>query len=144
SVTYSLPPLRLKERGAAGILISSLAQWSLPILIAFAALETGTSLERWMFILATTASGVTLELAHQRHDLPDDAQTGTLTLAARLGQSQVDKLYSCTLWLDRAAIGAIVSAVIIGPPPLIFKDHFFGLLAGLPLLFVYLAALWDT
>jgi len=97
-----------------------------------------------MFLLATTISGATLELAHQRHDLPNDAQTGTLTLAARLGQSHIDELYSYALWLDRVAIGVIVSAVIIGPPPLVFKGHSLGLLAGLPLLFIYLAALWDT
>src|SRR5438132_1236424 len=41
AIAYSLPPLRLKERGAVGIAMSSVAQWTLPVLIAFAALEAG-------------------------------------------------------------------------------------------------------
>jgi len=144
AVAYSLPPLRLKERGAVGIVVSSVAQVTVPVLITFAALGAGTRWERWIFILAMTLSGAVLELAHQRHDLRNDAQTGTLTLAVRMGQPKIDTVYSWALWLDRAAVGVVVAAVVLGSPPLVFKGHSTGLLTGLPLLFIYLAALWGT
>jgi 4-hydroxybenzoate polyprenyltransferase len=139
AVAYSLPPLRLKERGALGIAISSVAQWTLPVLIAFAALEAGTHWERWMFILATTISGVTLELAHQRHDLPNDAATRTSTLAVNLGQRKIDRLYTRALWVDRLAVGAVLAIVVLRPQALELKV-FSNVPAGL-LLFIYVAAL---
>lgn len=116
STFYSLPPLRLKERGAFGIVISVIAQSTLPILVSYAALSSGELLDfrdlliLVPFLLGSTVSGGALELAHQRHDLPRDKSTATSTLAVQASEQAIDKLYAMALWLDRIAVGVLVSA----------------------------------
>jgi len=140
AIAYSLPPFRLKERGAAGIAVSSVAQWTLPVLIAFAALHTGTARELWMFLLATTISGGTLELAHQRHDLPNDAITQTPTLAVNLGQKKIDRIYPWALWADRIAVGVVLIVVVLQSQSFELNVNGPAVLAG-SLIFIYIAAL---
>jgi|SRR5262245_22895381 len=140
ALAYSLPPIRLKERGAVGIATSSVAGWTLPVLIAFAALEAGTAWELWMFLLATTISGATLELAHQRHDLPNDAATQTSTLAVNLGQRKIDRIFPWALWADRIAVGVVLVVVVLRSQGLELKVNGPAMLAG-SLIFIYFAAL---
>src|ERR1043166_2725856 len=140
TIAYSLPPLRLKERGARGIVISSIAQWTLPVMIVFAAFQEGTHWELWIFIAATMLSGITLELAHQRHDRPNDATTETSTLAVNLGQRKIDKLYTWALWADRVAVGVVLAVVVLRPEVLELKVSATTLLAG-SLIFIYVIAL---
>jgi 4-hydroxybenzoate polyprenyltransferase len=140
AIAYSLPPLRLKERGAVGIAATSVAGWTLPVAIAFAALEAGTAWELWMFLLATTVSGATLELAHQRHDLPNDANTKTGTLAVNLGQRKIDKIYLWALWADRIAVGIVLFMVIFRSQDFELKVNGPAVLAA-SLIFIYVAAL---
>lgn len=113
AVAYSLPPFRLKARGAAGIAVSSMAQWTLPVLLAVAAFQSATAWELGVFLLAATISGATLELAHQRHDRPNDAATGTSTFAVELGRAKVDSLYRRALWADRIAVGVMLVFVVV-------------------------------
>jgi 4-hydroxybenzoate polyprenyltransferase len=106
---YSLPPLRLKERGAAGLAASTFAQWTAPTLLAFAAMGAWEGWEPWGVALVFTLSGVALEIAHQRHDRERDAHTSTPTFAVRSGPRAIEAIYACALWADRAAIGAVVA-----------------------------------
>ncbi len=76
---YSLKPLRFKERGAWGLAFSFVAQWSLPILLVFAALDRFGGWDMLAFALAVTISGATLEIAHQRYDRARDQHTHTGT-----------------------------------------------------------------
>jgi 4-hydroxybenzoate polyprenyltransferase len=141
AVAYSLPPLRLKERGAAGIIVSSLAQWTLPVLIAFAAFEASAGWELWLFVFATTASGAALELAHQRHDLPNDAATGTSTFAVGRGRLAMDRLYNSALWLDRSAVGVVLAVVVLRPPAIDLKA-IPSLAIAATLVLIYFTVLW--
>jgi 4-hydroxybenzoate polyprenyltransferase len=143
AIAYSLPPLRLKERGAAGIATSSVAQWTLPVLLAFTALESGSAWELGVFLLATTVSGVTLELAHQRHDLPNDAATRTSTLAVNLGERKIDRLYRWALWADRIAVGVVLAVVVLRSQALELKVTGFAVLSA-AVIFIYIAALLNV
>jgi len=130
---YSLPPVRLKERGAWGLGISALAQWTLPVFLAFAAMGRFRGWEMFVFALAATASGAALEAAHQRCDRERDRGTSTATLGARMGNRALDRLYATMLLLDKAALGLVALIVAFGLPA--------SPRLGWPLLAVYLVLL---
>jgi 4-hydroxybenzoate polyprenyltransferase len=86
TVVYSAPPVRLKERGFAGIAAAALAQWTLPVLAISAAEPHG-----WLqpasvsMALLGFALGVRWMGVHQLVDLEKDRSAGVQTFAA-LGQ----------------------------------------------------------
>jgi 4-hydroxybenzoate polyprenyltransferase len=108
---YSLKPLRFKERGVLGLGVSSLAQWTLPMLIAFSAMDRFGHGDMAVFAIANSISGATLEIAHQRHDRAKDLSTGTETFGARIVSNKLDRLYAAALIFDKLAIGCVVITV---------------------------------
>jgi len=120
SLGYSLPPLRFKERGTWGLAASSVAQWSLPVLLTFAALADVARWDAALLTLALTISGATLEVAHQRFDRQRDASTHTHTLGSRLSAPVLDRLYIGMLLLDKLAWGLalVVMATRLGSIPI--------------------------
>jgi hypothetical protein len=139
ALAYSLPPLRLKERGAWGLGVSFVAQWSLPVLLAFAALERFWGWDMIAFTVAATVSGATLEIAHQRWDRARDVGTQTGTWGARTPASGLDRLYAVALFLDKAACGAILATMTINLAPIALGTR--SLSPGLPLLPLYVLLL---
>jgi len=143
---YSLRPLRLKERGAWGLTASFLAQWSLPFLLTFAALNRFGGLDMIVFTLSVTISGATLEVAHQRYDRARDLSTQTSTLGTRTRAAKLDRLFAIVLILDRIALGAILVTVAVKLAPVNIGP--WSLSPGLLLLGIYAslfaAALYET
>ena len=143
---YSLRPLRLKERGAWGLTVAFVAQWSLPILLAFAALERFGGWDMWFFTIAFTVSGAALEIGHQRFDRVLDLSTRTGTLGSRISAVKLDSLYAAALFLDKIALGALLITVAVGLAPVIVGS--WSLSPALPLLGTYAvlftAALYET
>ncbi len=135
ALSYSLRPLRLKERGAWGLTVSSLAQWSLPILLTFAALNRFGGWDMLVFVVAVTISGATLEIAHQRWDRARDLSTQTGTLGSRTSVARLDRLYAVAILLDKIAIGAILVTVAAEIAPVMVGP--WSLSPGLPLLGIY-------
>jgi 4-hydroxybenzoate polyprenyltransferase len=111
---YSLPPLRLKERGWPGLVASFSAQLPLPALIACAAFGYRLGWDVWAFVAYATCKGLSLDVGHQRLDLARDAQTGTDTFAVRQGYEQVTRLYTWTLTLERLLLGGVLLAILPG------------------------------
>lgn len=146
ALSYSLRPLRLKERGAWGLTVSSLAQWSLPILLTFAALNRFGGWDMLVFVVAVTISGATLEIAHQRWDRARDLSTQTGTLGTRTAVARLDRLYTAAIFLDKIAIGAILVAVTAEIAPVMVGP--WSLSPGLPLLGTYVilfvVAMYET
>ena len=146
ALAYSLRPLRLKERGAWGLTISSLAQWSLPTLLIFAAFNRFGGWDMIVFTLAITISGATLEVAHQRYDRVRDLSTQTGTLGSRIQATKLDQVLATALLMDKIALGAILVTVTAGLTPVNIGS--WPLSPGLPLLGVYTvlfaAALYET
>ena len=106
--SYSLQPIRLKERGIVGLVFSSIAQWTIPILITFAAMQHFGGWDMLIFVIAHTISGATLEIAHQRHDRLNDTATGTDTFGARTSTAKLDRLYTSALFSDKISLGIML------------------------------------
>jgi len=136
TVAYSLKPLRFKERGVWGLAVSFIAQWSLPILLTFAAFNRFGGWDMILFAVALTTSGATLEIAHQRWDRMRDLSTQTATLGSRISADRLDRLYSAALLLDRLAIGIIVLTITFELTPVTIGPWMVS--PALPLLGIYI------
>ena len=93
---YSMPPVRFKERGALGVLVSAIAQRSLPLLVGMALFEqfdAGT----WLLVLLFTLIGVRWILLHQLIDLPGDERSRISTFTRERGPLR-------SLWLIKRVI----------------------------------------
>lgn len=66
AVSFSLPPLRFKERGPWGWIVGLLAQWTLPACLAFAAFGHFGGWDTILFVILLTATGATLDLGQAR------------------------------------------------------------------------------
>ena len=64
AAAYSLPPLRLKARGAAGLWAAAAAQRTLPVLLAFAVLGP-LNAEAWAFASVAQLAGLRWMVVHQ-------------------------------------------------------------------------------
>ena len=139
TIAYSIRPLRLKERGVWGLGVSSVAQWTIPVLLTFAAMGRFGRWDMILFAVANSISGATLEIAHQRYDRARDLSTQTRTFGTRLSSAKLERLYSAALFLDKMALGAVLLAISFGIAQLSPAASWIGL--GLPLLTIYLI-LW--
>ncbi len=108
---YSLPPLRLKERGLAGLCATVLAQQTLPLLLLLAAFDTPWSPLGLAFGVFATLRGLSSDLGHQVRDYTNDARTETHTFAVHLGYAQSTRLYALSLEAERLALGGALLAV---------------------------------
>jgi len=89
---YSLPPLRLKERGAAGALADALYGHALPVALVavtfqLAAGTSGAADRRWLGALVAwkLTQGVASALASQARDRRADRRAGVRSFALALG-----------------------------------------------------------
>jgi 4-hydroxybenzoate polyprenyltransferase len=102
SVAYSVPPLRLKERGALALIGAAAAQWLLPVLVVSAAEPQGwLRPAAWSFALLGLALGTRWIMVHQLADASVDRRAGIRSYAA--GRADVQKLlvgvFACELVL---------------------------------------------
>jgi 4-hydroxybenzoate polyprenyltransferase len=106
---YSVPPLRLKERGRTGMVGAAMAQWSLPVLVV-AAVEPGG----WgrpatlVFALLSLAIGLRWIAVHQIADASADRRAGVSTYLAkrRRVHGLLGGIFVCELVLLGAALAA--------------------------------------
>lgn len=77
---YSVEPFRFKEKGAAGLLVSSLAQRTIPLLPL---LTVSSEIYKYVAIWGTLGFfiGMRYILIHQSIDLENDRKSGTTTFA---------------------------------------------------------------
>jgi len=134
ALSYSLKPIRLKERGKWGLAISATAQWTLPVMLTFAAFGRFGKADMIVFVCANTISGATLEIAHQRWDRSRDRETNTKTFGVQTDNTKLDRIYRTALFLDKVAIGSILVTVLVYCSALSF-------LLCLPLLSAYIVLL---
>jgi hypothetical protein len=116
AIFYSLPPLRLKERGLPGLVVTILAQQTLPTAMLFAIFG---QLESWgalVFVVYATARGMSSDVSHQMRDLGSDAAAGSSTFAVQAGARRVRQLYAASLELERFALGGVLVLLLVGLP----------------------------
>lgn len=135
---YSLKPLRLKERGAFGLGISAVAQWTLPVFLAFAAMGELGRPDMFVFALASSVTGATLELAHQRFDRARDLGTQTATFGTRISLTKLTRIYGAALHFDKLTLALVLLCINAGLAGAFPETH---LLLALPLWGTYLALL---
>lgn len=83
AVVYSLPPVRLKERGAIGLVAAAAAQWALPVMALSAAETRGWQRPAAAALaLLGLAIGLRWIAVHQLADVARDRTAGVRTYAA--------------------------------------------------------------
>lgn len=112
-VLYSVPPVRLKERGTLGVLADAGYAYVVPFLLA-ASISTITSADAAGLIALATwgaAIGCRSILFHQLEDLDGDLQAGVRTAAVTLGPERITSLVR-TVLLPVEAISLIVLGIL--------------------------------
>ncbi len=78
--SYSIRPMRFKERGVLGLLVSSTAQRCFPLLLLMV-LEGWVSPDFWLWMLLSFFVGLRYILVHQLLDLENDRKAGVETFS---------------------------------------------------------------
>jgi 4-hydroxybenzoate polyprenyltransferase len=136
---YSLPPIRLKERGGIGLATTILAQQPLPALLALAALGHLTAWGAWVFVAYIALRGISSDVGHQMRDRARDAAAGATTFAVRWGEAAIARLYGMSLELETFLLGGVLIVLLLDPPPVNLGGWLIA--PAWPLLLVYLALL---
>lgn len=122
STFYSLPPIRFKERGVAGLIIPAVAQQTLPVIIVFSVYDYFVPMD--MIVLASfpTIKGISLILRHQLNDVEKDLSTDTRTFTATVGAKPVQVLYSWALRLEVLSVVGVLALLFTKVPALRVGD----------------------
>jgi len=116
SAAYSLGPLRLKERGAAGVWSAAAAQRTLPVLLAFATLGP-LGAEAWAFAAVAQLAGLRWMLVHQVADAANDRRAGVTTYVAAAGEARARVLLRRVVFpLELLALAATLWAASASTP----------------------------
>lgn len=116
---YSLPPLRLKERGVFGLWAPAIAQFVLPDLLFFAALGHFGGIDMWVFTTYVGAKGISIALSQQLADLANDTRTHTATYAVRRGRSCTESLYTVALLTEPVLMAVLLAVMTTHLPTLV-------------------------
>ncbi|MDD4577120.1 MAG: UbiA family prenyltransferase [Anaerolineaceae bacterium] len=105
---YSMPPLRFKEKGVWGLVISSITQRVIPILL-LGDLLTEQKIIFILFLLLFTLIGIRWILVHQLIDLENDLNQGVSTFVTKVGFPRTNILLRYVFFpLELICLGAIL------------------------------------
>lgn len=110
---YSLPPIRLKEKGKPGLLVVVLAQRFLPALLIFSAFQYHVWSDVIILSLYIFFRGLSSDLNHQISDYRKDALTETGTYAVRAGEANARKLFRYSLMTEKVMLIICLSLMIL-------------------------------
>ena len=104
---YSIPPVRLKERGVAGIIADALYAHSIPVFLAaytyaLAAGKSFFTIDVLFLFLWQSVSGVRNILLHQLEDREADKKSGVRNLVSGLSTPQLSRLLSVLIVAELA------------------------------------------
>ena len=134
SAVYSLPPLRLKTRGVAGLVASTVAQRTAPLAIAFQALHAWGIGPALMLALGSCI-GLRFMVIHQLHDRENDQRAGLRTFATEHSPSGLARFASRVIFPVEIACGCLMAGAISYSAPF-FIIPFVLYLAKFPILHV--------
>ncbi len=109
---YSLPPLRFKERGKAGLLLVVLAQRLLPILLVFTAFGFERTGEIILLAAYVFFRGLSSDVNHQVEDYENDRKTRTETFAVSTGLALARKVLRFSLEMEKILLAVILALFI--------------------------------
>ena len=133
STLYSLPPVRLKERGKIGLVFVVLAQRLFPVLLVFSAFRFPISWEIVVLSIYVFFRGASSDINHQLEDFENDIATGTSTFAVETGKKKVAAILRFSLEAEKVMLQAILIYFVF-----IFRDfHYLPLLVLGASVFLY-------
>jgi 4-hydroxybenzoate polyprenyltransferase len=118
ATAYSLPPVRLKERGLWGVIAPAVAQSVLPPLLFFAAFDHLMAWDTVLLVAYFGMKGVSIALGQQKQDLGGDLRTETTTFAVQVGQEQIARIYTAALLVEQVLLAAVLILTLFQIPPL--------------------------
>ena len=134
ATSYSLKPIRLKERGKGGLIFVVLAQRVLPTLIIFAAFKHYA----WADVIVFTAyiffRGLSSDLNHQLEDYHKDSVTKTDTYSVQAGLQKAQKILRFSLEMEKGLLIFCLLIMYLELPHL----QICGISLILPVLLIYL------
>jgi len=113
---YSLPPLRLKERGVLGWGAAALAQRTLPLIIIFEALKGWDVVAVGLTVLSTLI-GLRWIIAHQLQDRDNDRRSGVHTVATAQNPQHLVAMSHVLFTFEFACACAVVATMSYFVPP---------------------------
>ncbi|MCR4407752.1 MAG: UbiA family prenyltransferase [Anaerolineae bacterium] len=113
---YSMPPLRLKERGGWGLAATVIAQQTLPAALVFAAFGRLSTWGALAFVVYATVRGLSSDAGHQWRDWARDSSTGTRTFAVRRGYAAISRLYALSLEVEKVLLGVVLLVMLRNLP----------------------------
>ena len=122
---YSIPAIRLKERGVAGIVCDVGGSHVVPTLFVLVALHQGShgvSLHEWAFAVAAVAWSGVLGLKgilhHQLSDRSGDLAAGTATFAATMEAGRIERWLPAYNLFVEAPVSVVLCLVVVDACPL--------------------------
>lgn len=128
---YSLPPLRLKERGSVGLIFVVLAQRVIPILLIFASFPWATVPEIVVLTFYALLRGLASDMNHQIQDYANDIQTNTKTFAVEAGQTKSSRIFYLILEVEKVLLLVILTMFLLNlreMHPILFTIYIGGMM----------------
>ena len=112
--SYSARPVRFKERGVMGLVVSSAAQRCFPLLLLIV-LEDWFSVDFWLWMILSFVVGLRYILVHQLLDLENDKKTGIETFSMGR-ETAVRRMIRLVFILEIVLICVLLAPLVIGHP----------------------------
>jgi len=112
STFYSIPPIRLKERGFPGLIVVVLAQRVLPVLLLLLALEYRNILDMTLLTIYVMLRGFSSDLNHQMEDYRADNLSDVQTFVVRTGIEKSSKIFKAILEIEKLFLFVILFRLI--------------------------------
>jgi hypothetical protein len=121
---YSIPGIRLKERGLFGVVCDAMGSHVTPTLLClsvFNLARVDSSIELWMFggvaMLWAAVLGIKGILHHQIYDRVNDIESGTVTLATTVGPAKIIRFLTWFNITVELPVSAGFAATVLYPCP---------------------------
>lgn len=103
AASYSLPPLRFKERGLLGPLVASTTQRTLPALLFFETFDHW-ELDTLLLCVLFVFIGLRWMIGHQLWDLENDLQAGVRSYTVSLGRDHANRFLAYLVFPAEVAL----------------------------------------
>jgi 4-hydroxybenzoate polyprenyltransferase len=112
---YSVPPVRLKRRGAGGVLADAVGASMLPVMLAATVAGAGKGDPLLLIVLATwsMAYGVRGIVWHQLEDADNDRRSGISTYVVKVGPGHARLMIQRRVF--PAEVAGILALIALGP-----------------------------
>lgn len=120
AVLYSMPPVRLKNRGTYGLLAASITQRTMPALLCFA-IFSHLKYDTFLFALLFTIVGLREEIIHQLKDYRNDVKCGITTAAVSVRPKRIRNLLLYFLVpMELFILVIIIITICLAIPKIVF------------------------